>query len=45
MDDPTLVTGPGGQEVVFDNTPQPGEEKVITIPEMIQAMTARPDST
>ncbi|MEG1403180.1 DUF5689 domain-containing protein [Bacteroides sp.] len=40
MDDPTLVTGPGGQEVVFDNTPQPGEAKVITIPEMIQAMTA-----
>lgn len=39
MDDPTLVTGPGGQEVVFDNTPEPGEAKVITIPDMIQAMT------
>ncbi len=39
IDDPTLVTGPGGQEVVFGNTPEPGEAKVITIPEMIQAMT------
>lgn len=39
LDDPTLVTGPGGQEVVLDNTSQPSESKVITIPDMIRVMT------
>lgn len=40
IDDPTLVTGPGGQEVVFENSVEPVEATAITIPDLIGAMTA-----
>lgn len=39
LDDITLSTGNGGQEISFGDAPEPGEEQVITIPKLIQMMT------
>lgn len=39
LDDITLSTGNGGQEISFGDAPEPGEEQVITIPELIAMMT------
>lgn len=42
IDDPTLTTGAGGTEVDLDggDEPEPGEAKVITIPELNAMMTS-----
>lgn len=43
IDDPTLTTGNGGTEIDLENggeEPEPGEAKVITIPELNAMMTA-----
>lgn len=39
LDDITLSTGNGGQEISFGDAPEPGEEKAITIPDLIKMMT------
>lgn len=40
LDDITLSTGNGGQEISFGDAPEPGDAKPITIPELNKMMTA-----